>query len=67
MEPGYLSLYKDLATGWAIEELSFDSSKGQEIFLFSTANRLALGPDEYKGFSPEDEAAGVESLPLTFT
>jgi hypothetical protein len=34
------------ATSWAHRELQFDSRYEQEIFLFSIAFRLALGPTE---------------------
>jgi hypothetical protein len=32
------------ATGWTIGFLGFDSRRGLEIFLFTTASRTALGP-----------------------
>jgi hypothetical protein len=32
-------------TGWTTEKSVFDSRQGQEIFLFSTASRPALGPN----------------------
>jgi hypothetical protein len=34
----------EYATGWATDETGFDSQQEEEVFLFFTASRLALGP-----------------------
>jgi hypothetical protein len=34
------------ATGWTIGVLEFDSQRGLETFLFTTASRTALGPTQ---------------------
>jgi hypothetical protein len=39
---GQFSRHSDCSTGWKTKE-SFDSRQGQEVFLFSTAFRPALG------------------------
>lgn len=36
--------YSDWAMEWTTEESWFDSWQGQDIFLFSVASKLALGP-----------------------
>jgi hypothetical protein len=36
--------YSDWVIGWTTKELWFDSWHRQEIFLFSKASQLALGP-----------------------
>jgi hypothetical protein len=45
-ETWYLSRYSGYATGWTIGALGFDSRRGLEIFLFTTASRTALGPTQ---------------------
>jgi hypothetical protein len=39
-----LLFYHFKVTGWRIGVLVFDSRRGLEIFLFTTASRTALGP-----------------------
>jgi hypothetical protein len=43
LEPGQLSLHSD---GLRAGQPGFDCRQGQEIFLYSTASRLALGPTQ---------------------
>jgi hypothetical protein len=43
MAPGNLSRYSD---GLRAERLVLDSRQGQDIFFFSAASRLALGPTQ---------------------
>jgi hypothetical protein len=40
------SWYSDWAMGWTIGVLGFDSRRGLEIFLFTTASRMALRPNQ---------------------
>jgi hypothetical protein len=35
-----------MAKGWTTEESGFDSRQWQEIFLYATASRRALGPTQ---------------------
>jgi hypothetical protein len=46
-------------TGWTAEELGFDSRKGKQIFLFSTAPRPGLGHTQSPiQWVPQAKAAG---------
>jgi hypothetical protein len=45
-ESRQLSQYSDYAMGWTAEESGFDSQQRQQIFIFFTAPRAALGPTQ---------------------
>jgi hypothetical protein len=43
---GLAQLVYQQTTGWTAKEMGFSSQQEQEIFLFSIAARLALGPTQ---------------------
>jgi hypothetical protein len=45
---------------WTIGVLGFDSRRGLEIFLFTTASRMALGPTQPIQWVPEALSLGVK-------
>jgi hypothetical protein len=55
------------AMGWIVEETGFDSRNEQEVFPFSTAFRLVLGPNQppiqwFSGHFPRNKEAGGMKL-----
>jgi hypothetical protein len=70
----FMCRYSDYAAGWTADESGFDSRKGQNLLIFSTASRPPLGLTQppiqrvLRAVSPELKRTGSEvdhSLPCS--